>query len=103
MPEVEQQLFAAEKHMLIIYPGLLARYDQMGLLDTLRDKAGRPASAGGIPGAWLLIPGDEQSPLPLMEGRAVPVLTSGQHARIPESWLRNVHRSNGKRSAKESV
>ena len=79
--------------MLVIYAGLLARYGQMGLLERLRDKIGR---RDGIPGLWLLVPGDHQA---LMDGKAVPVLSPGQRARIPESWLANVHRANGKVSA----
>jgi hypothetical protein len=30
--------------------------------------------------------------LPVMDGKAVPVITRGQWARIPEAWLRNAHR-----------
>ena len=55
MPVVEKQLRAAEKTMLVVYAGLLARYDQMELLSQLSQKVGR---SGGIPGLWLLIPGD---------------------------------------------
>ena len=73
--------------MLMIYPGLLARYDQMDLLTRLSQKVGR---SDGIPGLWLLLPGDQQA---LIDGRAVPLLGPGQRARIPESWLQNVHRA----------
>lgn len=96
MPRVEALLFSAEKALLICYAGILARYDRMEIIDELRERSGMPLSAGGIPGAWLLIPGDGQSHLPLMEGKAVPVIGSGQHARVPESWLQNRHRADGK-------
>jgi serine/threonine protein kinase len=72
--------------MLLIYPGLLARYDQMDLLTRLSQKVGR---RDGIPGLWILLPGDQ---LALIDGRAVPLLGPGQRARIPESWLESVHR-----------
>jgi hypothetical protein len=85
-PLVEAQLLRADKTMLMVYAGLLARYDQMTLLERLRDKVGR---RDGIPGLWLLIPGDQYA---MMDGKAVPVLSPGQRARIPESWLQNVHR-----------
>jgi len=89
MPIVEQHLASSTRHVLLIYAGLLARYDQMALLERLRDKIGR---RDGIPGLWLLIPGDHQA---LMDGKAVPVLSPGQRARIPESWLENRHRAGG--------
>lgn len=87
MPQVEQQLLAAERTILLTYPGLLARYEQMNLLERLRDRVGR---RDGIPGLWVLVPGDQQA---LMDGKAVPVISSGQRTRIPNSWLQNQHRS----------
>lgn len=89
MPEVEQRLLKADKPILVIYPGLLARYDQMDLLTRLSQKAGR---ADGIPGLWLLIPGNNQA---LIDDKPVPLIGPGQRTRIPESWLQNLHRSNG--------
>ena len=88
MPAVEERLLKAERTMLLIYPGLLARYDQMDLLSRLSQKVGR---RDGIPGLWLLLPGDHQA---MIDGKAVPLLGPGQRACIPESWLQNVHRSN---------
>jgi len=87
MPMLEERMLKAESTMLLIYAGLLARYDQMDLLTRLSQKVGR---RDGIPGLWLLLPGDQQA---LIDGRAVPLLGPGQRARIPESWLQNVHRS----------
>jgi hypothetical protein len=86
MPLVEAQLSASDKTMLITYAGVLARYDRMDLLERLRDKVGR---RDGIPGLWLLLPGQNQA---VMDGKAVPILSPGQRANIPESWLQNVHR-----------
>ena len=87
MPAIEQKLLAAEQTMLLIHPGLLARYEQMGLLSRLSQKVGR---RDGIPGLWLLLPNEHQA---LLDGQAVPLIGPGQKARIPESWLQNVHRS----------
>lgn len=89
MPLVETKFLAAEKTMLVIYAGLLARYDQMDLLSRLSQKVGR---RDGIPGLWLLLPGDHQA---LVDGKAVPLLGPGQRARVPEGWIQNVHRANG--------
>ena len=89
MPLVEAQLMAAEQTIVLIYPGLLARYGQMTLLERLREAIGRP---GGIPGLWIVVPNGQQA---VIDGKAVPVLSPGQRSRIPESWLRNEHRARG--------
>ncbi|MFO0914159.1 MAG: BREX system serine/threonine kinase PglW [Pirellulales bacterium] len=83
---VEAQMRAADKTMLVIYSGLLARYDQMDLLSRLSQNVGR---SGGIPGLWLLLPGDNQA---MIDGKPVPLIGPGQRARLPESWLANWHR-----------
>ena len=41
MPAIEQRLRSAERTLLVIYPGLLARYDQMDLLARLSQDVGR--------------------------------------------------------------
>jgi serine/threonine protein kinase len=86
MPLVEQELLSADTTLLVVYPGLLARYDRMDLLERLRDKVGR---RDGISGLWLLLPGQNQA---MMDGKAVPIISPGQRVNIPESWLQNVHR-----------
>lgn len=88
MPIVEARLQSSTKTILMIYPGLLARYEQMPLLQRLRERVG---IAGGIPGLWLLIPGSEAA---MIDGKAIPVISITQRTRIPESWLRNKHRGN---------
>lgn len=87
MPGIEQKLTSSDQTMLLIYPGLLARYGQMELLSRLSQKVGR---RDGIPGIWLLLPNENQA---LVDGRPVPLISPGQKARIPESWLQNEHRS----------
>ncbi len=96
MPLVEQEFLRAEKPLLMIYPDLLARYDQMAFLGEISQKVGR---RGGIPGLWLLVPGDRQA---LVDGKPIPLIGPGQRARIPESWLRNLHRSDGNSSSQRS-
>lgn len=86
MTQVEERLTHAEKTMLMIYPGLLARYDQMNFLSRLSQRVGRK---GGIPGLWLLVPGDHQA---MLDGKPVPLIGPGQRVRIPESWIGNRHR-----------
>jgi len=85
MPEIEKSLHRCEKSVFLVYPGLLARYRQLGILERLRDGIGRKEH---IKGLWLLLPGDHQV---VMDGHAVPVIGPGQKVQIPISWLRNDH------------
>lgn len=88
---VEQQLLAtpADRTLLLVNPGLLARYDQLEVLDRLRNRIGRPGSPRG---AWVLVPADDAQVLPVLDGKPIPVITAGEWANIPEPWLQNVHR-----------
>ena len=86
LPKVEEQLCAAGSTVLLVHPGLLARYDKLDLLERLRDRVGRP---GGPHGLWLLLPGQQ----PLIDGKAVPLLSPAQRVPVPESWLENRHRA----------
>jgi serine/threonine protein kinase len=90
MPAIEADLLARERPVLLVHPGLLARYDQIDLLTRLRDRVGRK---GACPGLWVLVAADEQSELPLIDGREVPLIGSGQRARVPLAWLENLHRA----------
>ncbi|WP_017326156.1 BREX system serine/threonine kinase PglW [Synechococcus sp. PCC 7336] len=87
MPLVEAELLKATQTIVLIYPGLLARYDQMTLLERLREKVGRE---DGIPGVWLLLPNQQQATI---DGKAVPLLSPGQRAKITDEWLENRHRA----------
>jgi serine/threonine protein kinase len=93
LPIIEQELTSVDQTLLLVFPGLLARYDQMTLLERLRDRIGR---SGGLRGVWVLVPGDQQA---LIDGKAVPIISAGQRATIPDSWLKNVHRANGDKDA----
>lgn len=85
MPPVEQTIVASEKPVLMIYPGLLARYEQMDVLSRIRERVGR---SGNVPCLWMLIPTDGQSAMPIMDGKAIPVIGPAEWARIPDRWLR---------------
>ena len=75
---------------MIEHAGLLARYGQLALFDRLRARVmdGAPLRA-----CWILLPADDQTDRPLIDGEAVPVLTPNEWARIPRSWLKNLHRA----------
>lgn len=89
MPAVEEELSANGKTVLVTALGLLARYDQMSLLDRLRDKAGVTGSP--LHGLWVLVPEFGGTPLPTVDGKPVPILSGGQHARIPTRWLKEAN------------
>jgi hypothetical protein len=90
LPAVEAELLGATRTLLLTEPGILARYDRLDLLERLRDRAG---SRNGIHGVWVLVPADEQQEMPLVDGKAVPVIGRSQWARVPVAWLENRHRS----------
>lgn len=92
VPSVEAEICACRKPVLLIYPGLLARYEQMDLLTRLREQVGRP---GGLLGLWMLIASDGQLPLPVMDGKPIPVIGPAEWARVPEAWWNNRFRNNG--------
>jgi hypothetical protein len=86
LPRVEEQLSSADSTVLLVHPGLLARYNRLDLLERLRDRVGRP---GGPKGLWLLLPAQQ----PLIDGKAVPLLSPAQRVPMPETWIENRHRS----------
>jgi serine/threonine protein kinase len=93
IPIIEQQLNESQKTVLLVQSGLLARYNRLDLIERLRDRVG--TSASRLHGLWLLLPADEQSVLPTLNGKPVPVIGPGQWARIPEAWIDNRHRAMG--------
>ena len=90
LPAVEAALRAERKTVLLTRAGLLARYGQMGLVERLRDEAGRPDGPHGL---WVLVPSFSQHGPPALDGVSVPVLTPAQWAVIPDAWLENRHRA----------
>jgi hypothetical protein len=90
IPAVERTLLAADRPVLLVYPGLLARYDQIPLLEKLRDACMQQRNA---PGFLVLIASDEQRTMPVLDGKPVPVILASEWARIPDAWLSNAHRA----------
>ena len=64
-PKIAADLAAVGKqHLLLVHPGLIARYDQMAILETLRDKVGHDAPC---PGLWVLVADDGQNDMPMLD------------------------------------
>jgi len=94
VPYLEQELFRIDGTALLVYPGLLGRYDCLDVLERLRDRITSPAGSGTtLRGVWVLLASDDQNALPTLDRKPVPVISSNQWARIPEAWLANAHRS----------
>jgi hypothetical protein len=88
-PKIESRLLNQEEHLLLVHPGLIARYDMMSLLETLRDRAGHDATC---PGVWALVATDEQSDMPRLDGAEIPLISPGQRTKVSEAWIDNLHR-----------
>ena len=80
---LERHLACPDGTLLLEHAGLLVRYGQLGLLERLRDRAGRRDS--GLHGAWVLVPSGQ---MPAVAGQAIPVITPGQWAAVPDFWVR---------------
>jgi hypothetical protein len=74
VPAVEDALLRSDKVTLLVYPGLLARYEQLDLLDRLRDASERQQMS---PGFLLLLP----------------VVLASQWGRLTDAWIANSHRA----------
>lgn len=89
------QLLTGPEHVLLTRPGLLARYDLIGLLDELRERTTRlPEPGQALRTLWVLIPADDPNAAPALAGRAVPITTPTEHLALPDVWLRNLHKTN---------
>jgi hypothetical protein len=78
---VADQLRLRSRSTLVIYPGLLARYGQLAVLEELADSVG-PNSL------WLLAGSDRQAASPMTDSHAIPARPT-QWAWVPEKWLDN--------------
>jgi hypothetical protein len=92
-PKLTADLCNRKDHLLLVHPGLIARYDQMTVLETLREKVGHDVPC---PGVWVLVATDGQHDLPMLDNAEIPLITPGQRARVSEAWVDNVHRGRSK-------
>ena len=85
LPKLKEHIVGQEGPVLLTHIGLLARFNQIPLLEKLREaiclNALQPRSL------WVLVPSNDQHQLPTLHGRAVPVATRGQWERVPAAWL----------------
>ena len=62
----------------------------MDLLARVADEVGR---TDGIHGLWVLVPANDQTTLPTLNQKAIPITNAAQHARLAEAWVLNRHRA----------
>ena len=89
--QVEQRVLAAGARVVAWNAGVLARYDQMGVVDRLRDRAGRADAA--LQTLWLVVYGSTAEAKPAIDGQPVPVLGPSEWVDIEGPWLGFRHRA----------
>ncbi|MBK5914701.1 BREX system serine/threonine kinase PglW [Rhodocyclus purpureus] len=89
LPGLRQRLLHSAEPLLLVAPGLLARYGLMSLVSEVEAQVGRP---GCTPALWLLLPTRRQG-LPTLDGAPVPLVNAGTAAEVPQSWVENRHRA----------
>jgi serine/threonine protein kinase len=99
-PKIAARLAQRREHLLMVHPGLIARYDLMPILETLRDKVGHDTPC---PGLWVLVATDGQNDMPILDHAEIPLITPGQRAKVSESWIDNVHRGRAEAVAASNV
>jgi hypothetical protein len=97
---ITDNLVRREDHLLLVHPGLIARYDLMSILEKLRDKVGHDAPC---PGLWVLVATDGQNDMPVLDHAVIPIITPGQRAKVSEAWIDNVHRGRVEKVAAPGV
>ena len=87
VPSVRDRLMASREPLLVLNPGMIARYGQIDLIEALRDRSGTP---DGPPGCFVLIPTQIMRALPVIDGVALPVLGSMHKMALSETWIAEV-------------
>jgi hypothetical protein len=84
-PRVAAALAEVARPTLLLHPGLLGRYDLLGVFDALQDRTRRG------PGVVVLVPADGQDTMPRVDERALPVVHASDWARVPRRWKQRIN------------
>jgi len=89
LPTVRDRLVSTAPLVVVTGLGLLARYDQLPVVEELRDQLTRHRSrqAATLQGLIVLIPGVDPGAMPILDGHPIPVTTANQWAHLPSAWL----------------
>ena len=85
LPKLKEHIAGQKGPVLLTNIGLLARFNQIPVLEQLREAICLNASQSRS--LWVLVPSNDQHQLPTLHGRAVPVATRGQWEHVPAAWL----------------
>ena len=89
LPAVRSALLESARPILLLHPGLLARFELMHLFGELEAEVGRP---GRTPSLWLLLP-TPQPQVASIDGHILPLILETSFAAIPRAWVENQHRA----------
>ena len=89
LPSLTQTLLNATEPLLLVNPGLLARFGLLHLIGTLETEVGRP---GRTPALWLLL-ASLQPGVANIDGATVPLIRDADFAPLTRAWLENRHRA----------
>ncbi|AXV04982.1 Tyrosine protein kinase:Serine/threonine protein kinase [Euzebya pacifica] len=84
---VEADLLATDGIVVADGIGLLGRYEQMGLVDRLRERLTREDGDHALRGLALVVPGADPTAKPVVDGVPVPVITPAHWTHLPTAWL----------------
>jgi len=99
-PGIETELKNQPESVLLVHPGLIARYQLMSLLQNLRDSIGHDAPC---PCLWVLVATNSQNDMPHLDGVQIPLISTGQRAAVSDYWVDNYHRGRMNQVAAEQV
>ena len=89
LPALRSALLDSTQPILLLNPGLLARFELLHLIAELEAEVGRP---GRTPALWLLLP-TPQPQVASIDGQILPLVLEASFAAIPRAWLENQHRA----------
>ena len=84
LPQIKEYVTQQSQPLILIHPGMLARYEAMNLFDYWRDLAGTP---NGPPGMWVLLATQSIKSLPTIDNQALPVLGANQTLSLNQHWI----------------
>lgn len=87
------KLLSEHQHVLLTHPGLLGRYDLLGMIDVMRDRTRQPQPGQQLRTLWLLVASDDPDAQPTINGKAVPITTEAERLALPAPWLENLHKT----------
>ncbi|WP_313913644.1 BREX system serine/threonine kinase PglW [Tahibacter sp.] len=89
VPALTDALLEATQPLLVVNPGLLARFGLLHLMGMLETEVGRP---GRTPALWMLLPSTHPT-VASLDGATVPLIRDTNFAALPRAWVENRHRS----------